>query len=46
VLGYEGEGLSYYPSVPPEMNTLDVLAPGHGYWIKMSSAAALIYPRS
>lgn len=43
VLGYDGQGLSFYTSLPLEMNTLSVLSPGHGYWIKMSTAATLFY---
>jgi hypothetical protein len=46
VLGYEGEGLSFYTSVPPEMNTLESLKPGYGYWIRMNSGARLVYPGS
>ena len=33
--------LSYYPMLPPEMNTLRALDPYHGYWIYMSQAAQL-----
>ncbi len=44
VLGYDGGGLSYYPSLPPEFNTLDAMQPGHGYWIKMKAPTVLIYP--
>ncbi|MDP8219756.1 MAG: Ig-like domain-containing protein, partial [Candidatus Stygibacter frigidus] len=35
---------SYDPSLPPEFNTLTTMTPGSGYWIKMFSAATLIYP--
>lgn len=34
-------GLSYYPSLPPGMNTLTDMDPFHGYWIYMSQAATL-----
>jgi len=44
VLGYDGEGQSYYPELPQEMNTLEVLSPERGYWVKMTSAATLVYP--
>jgi hypothetical protein len=44
VLGYEDEAVSFYPSLPPEMNTLELLRPGYGYWIEMSTAATLVYP--
>ena len=33
--------LSYYPSLPPGMNSLTDLDPYHGYWIYMSEAATL-----
>jgi hypothetical protein len=35
---------AYYPDLPPGINTLTQLEPGHGYWIKMREPAALIYP--
>ncbi|HIQ06655.1 MAG TPA: VWA domain-containing protein, partial [Anaerolineae bacterium] len=44
VLGYDGGGLSYYPDLPPGLNTLTQLEPGHGYWIKMTEPGTLIYP--
>ena len=44
VLAFDGQGLSYYPSLPPEMNTLEVLEPGQGYWIEVSTATVLVYP--
>jgi len=46
VLGYDGQAISYYPSLPPEMNTLEFLRPGYGYRIEMSSEATLVYPSS
>jgi hypothetical protein len=44
VLGYDGGGLSYYPALPPQFNTLQNLQPEHGYWIRMKTAAVLVYP--
>jgi len=44
VLGYDQGALSYYPSLPPELNTLQFLDLNHGYWIKMTSADTLTYP--
>ncbi|MBC8255424.1 MAG: hypothetical protein H8E35_15550, partial [Ardenticatenia bacterium] len=41
VLGFDGGGLSYYPHIPPSMNTLRTLDPYHGYWIRMNSAGTL-----
>ena len=35
---------SYYPDLPPLMNTLTTMQPGRGYWIKASEADDLIYP--
>jgi hypothetical protein len=46
VLGYYGQAVSFYPSLPAEMNTLEVLRPAYGYWIKMSAPATLVYPSS
>ena len=43
VLGFDERALSYYPSLPDDMNTLVALEPGHGYWVKMSAAATLVY---
>lgn len=42
VMGYDGGGLSYYPSLPAEFNTLNLLDPYHGYWIKMESEGVLV----
>ena len=36
--------LSYYPSLPPVLNTLTSLEPGDGYWIKMTVTDTLTYP--
>ena len=45
VLGFhEGAAVSYYPSLPPELNDLKCLRPGHGYWIHMKEAGTLVYP--
>lgn len=44
VLGYEGQGLSYYRSLPPQVNTLQVLRPLHGYWLHMREPGVLVYP--
>ncbi|MGD8279360.1 MAG: FlgD immunoglobulin-like domain containing protein, partial [Gemmatimonadota bacterium] len=44
VMGYDAGGLTFDPDVPPEFNTLQVLEPGFGYWIRMENAATLVYP--
>lgn len=44
VLGFDAGGLSYYPDLPPEMNTLQSLRPGLGYWVRMNQAGTLTYP--
>jgi len=36
--------LSYYPGLPPILNTLTHMEPGYGYWIKMLIPDTLIYP--
>ena len=41
---WDDGGLTYYPDVLPELNTLQQLEPNHGYWIKMSQEAVLTYP--
>jgi hypothetical protein len=46
VMGYDGGGLTFDPSIPPQFNTLQVMRPSYGYWIKLSEAATLIYPES
>jgi len=35
---------SFYPDLPPLMNTLTTMGPGRGYWIKASAPDDLIYP--
>ena len=44
VLGYEGQGLSYYRFLPPQVNTLRALQPLHGYWLHLREPATLVYP--
>ncbi len=44
VLGFDDGALSYYPDLPPAMNTLVEMKPGAGYWIRVSEATTLVYP--
>jgi hypothetical protein len=44
VLGYEGKAVSFYPGLPPEINSLQFLSPGHGYLIVMNTGGTLVYP--
>jgi hypothetical protein len=44
VLGYDGGGLTFDPSIPTEFNTLQTMRPGFGYWIKLDGPATLVYP--
>ena len=46
VLGFDpvNGGLSYYPDLPPPLNSLQQMEPGRGYWIRMNEDATLIYP--
>jgi len=46
VLGFEPDegGVSYYPDLDPSYNTLRIMKPGYGYWIKMDQPATLQYP--
>ncbi|MEJ2721694.1 MAG: choice-of-anchor D domain-containing protein, partial [bacterium] len=46
VLGYDNGGLMFDPSIPPEFNTLQLMSPGFGYWIKTTAECELIYPSS
>lgn len=46
VLGYDQGATSFYNSIPPELNTLNTMEPGLGYWIKMTEPATLVYPES
>ena len=46
VLGYQSQAMSFYPSIPADMNTLVSLRSGYGYLIDMSAAATLVYPSS
>jgi len=46
VLSYDNGALSFYPDLPDSINTLDVMQPGYGYWIKMSEPGTLRYPAS
>ncbi len=36
--------LSYYPDLPPELNSLQRLEPGRGYWVKLRQDGELVYP--
>jgi hypothetical protein len=44
VLGYDGSGLTFDPSIPPQFNTLQMMRPGFGYWIKLKEPDTLVYP--
>lgn len=44
VLGYDNGALSYYPGLPPEMNSLQELNIHHGYWVRMTEGASLTFP--
>ncbi|MEX0763050.1 MAG: DNRLRE domain-containing protein [Dehalococcoidia bacterium] len=44
VRGFEVEGMSYFPMIPRELNTLKTMHPGLGYLIHATEEAVLIYP--
>lgn len=45
VLGYhDGQAHSYYANLPADLNTLQTMRPGHGYWIYARQAGILTYP--
>ncbi len=43
ILGFNQGGLTYDPDWP-QFSNLQILSPGFGYWVKMTSADTLIYP--
>jgi len=44
VMGYDGGGLTWDPAVPPQVNSLQVLSPSFGYWVRLTEADTLVYP--
>ena len=44
VMGYDGSGLTWDPAVPPQLNSLQVLSPTFGYWLRLTEADTLVYP--
>jgi hypothetical protein len=46
VLGFENGGLTYDPTIPSNFNSLKVMKPEFGYWIKTTSSDTLMYPPS
>ena len=44
VMGYDGGGLTWDPSIPPQFNSLQVLTPSFGYWVRLTVADTLVYP--
>jgi hypothetical protein len=45
VLGFRGGAMSYWPELPTNMNTLQVMEPGFGYWVKIGDQHGLLdYP--
>lgn len=43
-LGYNGSGQTFVPQLP-SFNTLKVLAPFRGYWLKLNQESKLLYPQ-
>jgi hypothetical protein len=44
VQGFDRGALSFYPDLDPIFNTLLVMQPGLGYWIRATQAVTLTYP--
>lgn len=44
VLTFNRGAQSFYPILPPNYNTLQVMQPGMGYWIRTTGAVTLTYP--
>ena len=38
IQGFDGGTRSYYPDLPPEVNSLKEMDAEHGYWIKVKQA--------
>jgi len=45
-LGFDGGGLTFDPDLPDYINTLNIVRPGFGYWVKLENADTLIYPHT
>ncbi|MCF7805838.1 MAG: M6 family metalloprotease domain-containing protein [Candidatus Marinimicrobia bacterium] len=45
-LGYNGGGLTFDPSLPDYLNTLNTVKPQSGYWVKLDTADTLVYPQN
>jgi subtilisin-like proprotein convertase family protein len=46
VQGFDHGAQSFYPDLDPLFNTLQVMQPGMGYWIRATQAVTLTYPSS
>jgi hypothetical protein len=46
VLGFDPQqgGQSFYPELPPAVNSLSQMVPGRGYWIRLDASKELTYP--
>ncbi len=43
VLGYDQGATSFYTAIPPQLSTLQIMEPGHAYWIYMKRPNTLVY---
>jgi hypothetical protein len=44
VQGFNLSAQSFYPDLDPGLNTLQMMRPGQGYWIRTTQAVTLAYP--
>jgi|GEM_PF-480996 len=44
VMGFNQGGQTFYPELSDDLNSLNILSPGYGYWIKVNEVDTLIYP--
>jgi hypothetical protein len=44
VQGFDHGAQSFYPDLDPSFNTLQMMQPGMGYWIRATQTVTLIYP--
>ena len=45
-LGFDNGGLTFKPELPDFINTLNIMRPTFGYWVKMTGNDTLIYPET
>jgi hypothetical protein len=44
IKSYDQGGLTYIPSLPDSINTLNIMLPNYGYWLRLKQNCTLFYP--